>query len=296
MAEKKQGGFFPVKNSGKPLQTGFRYLTGDSGIDDPPVDQFFQNGWIVVTFMAVLNGILVLIGVQIFMLLTEEKEKKFIKSTFSSYLNPKLVDILIQNPELIKLGGEEKEVTVFFSAVKNLGEVTEGRSPKELVEFLNRYFSRMADIVVNTNGTLDKYIGDSVMAFWGAPVDLPGHALKACEAAVLMQNAVEEFNKAEAERGYKPIHVHIGINTGNIVVGNVGSEQQKNYTAIGDSVNLASRLKGLNKFFHTHIVISEYTYEKVKDGIIARELDLTRVKGKTKPVRIYEVLDIIKNS
>ncbi len=252
---------------------------------------FFQNIRFV-TFLPMITTVLTLIAVQIFILLTEGREKKFIKSTFSSYLNPKLVDILIQNPDMLNLGGEDREVTVLFSGVKGLDHVAEKLSPRELVDYLNVYFSRMADIVMDTNGTLDKYIGDAVMAFWNAPVDLADHALKACEAAVRMTQALESFNEEMKAKGHKPITVHIGVNTGRIIVGNVGSDQQKNYTAIGDSVNLSSRLKGLNKFFHTNIVVSEFTYELVKDRVIARELDLTKVKGKTKPVRIYEILDI----
>jgi class 3 adenylate cyclase len=246
----------------------------------------------IVTFLPLLSGVLILVAVQIYVLLTEQKEKKFIHSTFSSYLNPKLVDILIQNPERIQLGGEDKEVTVFFSATKGLESIKDNVDAKELISYLNSYFSKMADIVINTSGTLDKYIGDCVMAFWGAPVDLPDHALKACQASVKTIEALQEFNAEQAKKGYKPIKINIGINTGNIIVGNVGSEQQKNYTAIGDAVNLASRLKGLNKFFHTNIVLSEFTYELVKNNVIARELDLTKVKGKNKPVRIYELLDI----
>lgn len=256
---------------------------------------FFYNIKIM-TFLPLITSILVLVAVQIYILLTEGREKKFIKSTFSSYLNPKLVDILIQNPDMLKLGGEDKDITVFFSGVKGLDHITEALTPKQLIEYLNAYFSKMADIVMETNGTLDKYIGDAVMAFWNAPIDLPDHALKCCQAAVKMMEALDVFNQEQQAKGYKPITVHIGINTGRIIVGNVGSDQQKNYTAIGDSVNLASRLKGLNKFFHTNIVISEFTYELVKDNVIARELDLTKVKGKNKPVRIYELLDVTKVS
>jgi adenylate cyclase len=251
----------------------------------------FQFNIIIATLIPIMSGILAILSVQIYMLFTEEKEKSFIKTTFSSYLNPKLVDILIQNPERIQLGGEDKEVTVLFSAIKNLHDLTGGMGAKDLIGFLNEYFSMMTDIVMETSGTLDKYIGDSVMAFWGAPVDNPGHAFNACNAGLKMLEKVHIFNKGRQEKGLDPIILNIGINTGIIIVGNVGSESQKNYTAIGDSVNLASRLKGLNKFYHTQAVISEFTYDKIKDRVVARELDLTRVKGKLKPVRIYELLD-----
>ncbi|MEJ5285244.1 MAG: adenylate/guanylate cyclase domain-containing protein [Brevinematales bacterium] len=253
---------------------------------------FFISGYSIISLTPIISSLIVVIIMQVYMLLTEEKDKKRIKGLFSSYVNPKLVDILIQNPEKLKLGGEERKVTILFSAIKNLEEISDKFSAKEMVDFLNNYFSKMADIVISSDGTLDKYIGDNVMAFWGAPIEIEDQEYKACEAAVKMLYTVEELNKELIQKGIPAINLTIGINTGIVVVGNVGSEQQTNYTAIGDNVNLASRVKGLNKYFHTHIIITENTYEAIKDRFYTRELDLTKVKGKTKPVRIYEVIDI----
>ena len=252
---------------------------------------FFFN-YQIITFIPVISSILALLALQIYIMLTEQREKRFIQSTFSSYLNPKLVDILIQNPEMVRLGGEDKEVTIFFAAIHGLESISDSMSAVDFIEYLNKYFSTIGDIVTGNDGTLDKYMGDTLMAFWGAPIDITDHALKACRASLKVVSAIKLINDEQIKKGLNPITAHIGINTGNIVVGNVGSEMQKNYTVIGDSVNLASRLKGLNSYFHTNIIISEFTYEKVKENVIVRELDLAKVKGKTKPVRIYELLDI----
>ncbi len=252
----------------------------------------FITGNSILILTPLITAVIIVIIMQVYMLFTEEKDKKRIKALFSSYVNPKLVDILIQNPDKLKLGGEERNVTIFFSAIKNLEEISEKLSPKEMIEFLNNYFSKMAEIVINSDGTLDKYIGDNVMAFWGAPIEIKDHEYKACEAAIKMLYAVEEINNDLKSRNIPPINLTIGINSGIVIVGNVGSEKQTNYTVIGDNVNLASRIKGLNKYFHTHIIISETTYEAIKDKFYTRELDLTKVKGKTKPVRIYELIEL----
>jgi len=252
----------------------------------------FMRDYQVATFVPFLDAILALVVTQVYVLITESKEKQFIKQTFSSYLNPRLVDLLVNNPEVLQLGGSEKEITIFFSSIKNFHEVTEGFTASQIVEFLNRYFGFMGDMIIEANGTLDKYMGEMIMAFWGAPIEDPNHAYLACKTAVEMLQRVELFNEEQKRLGLKPVVVNIGLNTGRAVVGNVGSDKQKNYTAIGDSVNLASRIKGLNKFYHTKIIISEFTYAHVKDRVVVRELDLTRVKGKKEPVRVYELWDM----
>jgi adenylate cyclase len=249
-----------------------------------------------LTLLPVLGAILTVVTMQLIILLSEQREKQFIKATFSKYVNPALVDILIQNPELMKLGGTNAELTVFFSDIKGFATMAAEKNPAEMVKFLNDFFSRMTGVVMDSNGTIDKYMGDVLMAFWGAPIEDPDNALRACEAAIRMMDVLEKFNRERIVVGEKPVQIDIGMNTGNMIVGNVGSEKIKNYTVMGDGVNLASRLKGLNKFYHTNIVISEFTYAKVKEHVIVRELDLTRVKGKAKPVRIYELLDLKSRS
>ncbi len=267
-------------------------LAGLVGILVPLVIGFtlFQFNIEIVTMIPLLSGILTLIAGEIYLLLTEEKEKKFIKNTFSSYVNPDLVDILIQNPDMMKLGGDSKDLTILFSDIRSFTTMSEGMTPEYLIGYLNDYLTRMTDIVMDTQGTLDKYIGDAVMAFWGAPIELKDHAVAACRASVMMMEALVKFNQERTVVGDKPIDIGIGLNSNIVNVGNVGSEKRKNYTVIGDGVNLASRLEGANKFYKTNIIISEYTYEKVKDQVIARELDLIRVKGKNLPVKIYELI------
>ncbi|OHD55037.1 MAG: hypothetical protein A2Y33_14610 [Spirochaetes bacterium GWF1_51_8] len=248
----------------------------------------------ILTLVPLVSTVMTLIAGEIFLLLTEEKEKRFIKSTFSSYVNPAVVDILIQHPEKMKLGGDSKELTIMFSDIRGFTSISEGMTPEYLINFLNDYLSEQTDIVMETGGTLDKYIGDAVMAFWGAPIDMPDHALKGCQAAIKMMEALHDFNVSRQAKGDKPIDIGIGLNTAVVNVGNVGSNQRKNYTVIGDGVNLASRLEATNKVYHTNIIITEETYEKIKDYALVRELDYIAVKGKKEPVKIFELIDIKK--
>jgi adenylate cyclase len=231
------------------------------------------------------------IGGQIFLISKERAERLQIKGMLDSYVSPEVVNILLKNPEKLTLGGEDRDVTVFFSDIRGFTSLSEGMSPQDLVSLINRYLSIMTDIIMENRGTVDKYIGDAIMAFWGAPLDDPDHPFRACKASLEMIKALEELNK-ELPEG-KKIDIGIGINTGIATIGNMGSTKKKNYTAMGDTVNLASRLEGVNKVFHTKIIISEYTYERIKDRILARELDLIRVKGKKIPVKIYEVIGFL---
>ncbi len=237
-----------------------------------------------------ITTVLGFLGLTLYRVLTEEKDKAQLRSTFGQYVNPEVVNELIQNPDTIGLGGVDRVMSVFFSDIRGFTSLSESLTPQELVEVLNIYLSKMTDIIMSYNGTLDKYIGDAVMAFWGAPVEDPEHALKACQTALDQLEALKEINKGLP--GGMMLDIGIGINTGNMTAGNMGSEIRKNYTVMGDNVNLGSRLEGACKTYGVRLIISEYTYEQCKDSVIVRELDLVRVKGKKLPVRIYELLDI----
>ena len=222
----------------------------------------------------------------------EQQEKKHIRQTFSKFVSKSVVDELLKDPSKIKLGGDKKILTVLFSDIRGFTSISERLTPEELVEHLNIYLQSMTDIIIKYYGTLDKYIGDAVMAFWGAPIEMDDHALKACKASIEMMEALKVMNK-KWETENKPIlEIGIGINTGDMIVGNMGSAARMDYTLMGDNVNLGSRLEGTNKFYKTGIIISEFTYQYVKDDVIVRELDLIRVKGKALPVKIYELMSI----
>jgi len=222
----------------------------------------------------------------------EEQEKKYIRQTFSKFVSKSVVDELLKDPSKMKLGGDKKILTVLFSDIRGFTSISERLTPEELVEHLNIYLQSMTDIILKYFGTLDKYIGDAVMAFWGAPIEMEDHALKACKASLEMMEALKVMN-AKWESENKPIlEIGIGINTGDMIVGNMGSAARMDYTLMGDNVNLGSRLEGTNKFYKTGIIISEFTYQYVKNDVITRELDLIRVKGKALPVKIYELVAI----
>ncbi|MBI5345171.1 MAG: adenylate/guanylate cyclase domain-containing protein [Deltaproteobacteria bacterium] len=221
-----------------------------------------------------------------------EKKSRYLRKAFSSYVSPQLVSEILKDPGRLKLGGEKRVVTVLFSDIRGFTALSERLAPEGLVRLLNDYLNPMTRIVLDHEGMLDKYIGDAIMAVFNAPVELSGHAEKACLAALEMITKLNEMNIGWGwmKSGYPALTVGIGINTGEAVVGNMGAELRFDYTAIGDTVNLASRLEGMNKLYHTSVIISEYTYEEVKERFLVRELDLVRVKGRERPVVMYELL------
>jgi adenylate cyclase len=237
-----------------------------------------------------LSLILSFSGIMGYRLLTEEKEKRWIKKTFSYYLSPDVINELASNPDKLRLGGERKTLTVLFSDIRNFTVMSEKLNPEEVVGMLNEYLSAMTEIVFKNSGTLDKFIGDAVMAFWGAPIYQEDHAERAVRCAVEMMEKLHELQEMWRKQNKPVMNIGIGVNTGEMVVGNLGSQQRMAYTVIGDNVNLGSRLEGLNKQYNTHIIISESTYEIVKDKFNCKPLGQVSVKGKEKPVNIFEVL------
>jgi len=205
-------------------------------------------------------------------------------------MSPTLVAQLIEKPDMLKLGGDQKEITVFFSDVQGFTTISEGLHPGELVSLLNEYLTAMTDIILDYGGFVDKYEGDAIMAFWGAPVDEPEHAVRCCHCILDMRKKLVELNASLQARGKPQLFTRFGINTGTVIVGNMGSDERFAYTAMGDTVNQAARFEPANKEYGTYCMIGEATYEKVHEEVEARELDLLQVKGKTRGVRVFELL------
>ncbi len=223
--------------------------------------------------------------------LVVERKGRQLKKAFSSYVSPDLVRQIEKNPDKLVLGGEQRELSILFSDVRNFTTVSESLKPPELVKLLNEYLTPMTRIVLEERGTLDKFIGDAVMALFNAPLDVSDHASHACSAALRMMDELQKINTEFTKRGINPLDIGIGINTGSAVVGNMGADIRFDYTAIGDAVNLASRLEGLNKYYGSHILVAEETRRQVNDGRFRfREIDLVRVKGKKLPIIVYELM------
>jgi len=220
----------------------------------------------------------------------ERAEKRRTREAFGLYLNPELARLVSERPELLKLGGDKRVLTVLFSDIRGFTSISEGLEPERLVELLNSYLGEMTDIVFDHQGTLDKYVGDAIMAVWGAPIAHADHARRSCLAAIDMVERLEALRAVWCERGWPALDIGIGVHTGEVVVGNMGSAKRLSYTAIGDNVNVASRLEGLTKLYGVRIIASESTLGDAGSSVVARELDLVQVKGKARPVRIYEIM------
>ena len=250
----------------------------------------FRQGIQSSLIYPLLNLSLVFAGDSLYKLFAEGREKRFIKGAFSHYLSPDVIGQLVANPDLLKLGGELKVLTAFFSDIAGFSTISEKLSPENLVELLNTYLTEMTDIIMKYHGTVDKFEGDAIIAFYGAPLPFEDHAVKACLASLEMRERLRSLRSQWKQEGKPELYVRMGLNTGPMVVGNMGSDSRMDYTMMGDSVNLASRLEGANKPYGTHIMISESTFEQAKDVVEARELDMIQVVGKAEPVTVYELL------
>jgi len=222
---------------------------------------------------------------------TTESEKRQIKSAFQHYVPAKLVDEITHDLSKLQLGGDKRELTVLFSDIRGFTSLAETLAPEDLVRLLNTYLTQMTDKVFLHDGLLDKYIGDAIMAVYGAPIHRADHAMLACRTALDMMRALRELRSEWKTNGQPVLDIGIGINSGPMVVGNMGSETRFDYTVIGDAVNLGSRIESLNKVYGTHILLSEFTYRQVQDGLPnMREVDVTRIRGREAPVRLYELI------
>jgi adenylate cyclase len=260
----------------------------------------------------VLTAVTVVVIRESLSYLASEKEKLFINKALSTYVSKEVVAELVANPSLLQLGGTKRQMSAIFTDIQSFSTISEQLDPEQLVNLLNRYLTEMSDIIMENMGTIDKYEGDAIIAFFGAPVYRPDHAALACRSAVCMKKAEAQLNRKAIEEGLitggvlaalkgkgikldeenpAPLYTRMGINTGEMVVGNMGTSNKMNYTIMGNAVNLAARLEGVNKQYHTGgILISEYTKNEIGSEFLCRSLDRVRVVGITTPLRLYELL------
>ena len=257
---------------------------------------FTHTGNVLGIAYQALTIILVYVGISVQHYVAVDREKRRTRRTLELYLSPTLAAYISERPETLALGGEKSDRTVLFSDVKGFTTISERLAPEQLVELLNTYLGEMTDVVFAHDGMLDKYIGDGVMAVWGAPVPQADHATRACRAALEMMERLDRLNDTIAERGWPKLSIRIGLNSGPMVFGNMGSPGHLSLTVMGDNVNLGARLEGVNKQYGTAILASEATVVAAGDAILTRELDVVRVKGKDETSRIYEVLGPIERA
>ena len=251
---------------------------------------FSQMGWILNMVYPLCVFLAIYVAITSYKYFFEEGQKRFIREAFSKYLAPEVVDQLISSPNRLVLGGERREITAFFSDVQGFTSISEKMAPEELVELLNEFLTEITDIIMKHKGGVDKFEGDAVIAFFGAPNELKNHPEAACLACIDIQARMEELRQQWRQRGKPELKVRIGLFSGPAVVGNMGSRNRMDYTMMGDTVNTAARLEGVNKKYGTYTMIGDATYQAAAASIAVRKLDAVKVIGKGKPIVIYEVL------
>jgi adenylate cyclase len=258
---------------------------------------FTGIGWHLQVVTPMAAGVLALVAALRYRVGFVEKNARQIKRTFQRYVSGAVVEEMLRHPERVKLGGERRDMTVLFSDIRGFTSISETLASEELVRLLNEFFTPMTRIVLEHGGTLDKYMGDALMAFFGAPLVQPDHAARACRAALAMRDELVRLNAGWHAAGRLPpeqsLGIGIGLNSGEMAVGNIGSEAVFGYTVIGDNVNLGSRIEGLNKLYHSEAIVSEATARAAGPGLLMRELDRVQVKGKHVSIAIYELLSAL---
>ena len=251
---------------------------------------FSANGLILNLVYPLTVIVFTYVAITAYRYLAESKQKRFIKDAFSTYLAPSVVSQLIQSPEKLVLGGEKRVITAFFSDVQGFTSISEKLEPTDLVELLNEFLTEMTDIVLAHEGTVDKFEGDAIIAFFGAPNPLPNQAEVACRACIEMQIRLAQLRIKWEEENKPPLKMRIGLSTGPAVVGNMGSKNRMDYTMMGDTVNTAARLEGVNKIYGIYTLISDATFNAINNQIVARKIDYISVVGKKEPIFVYELL------
>jgi adenylate cyclase len=258
------------------------------------IDKYFwfsKGTWVYIGLPYAQVSVMFL-AVTLYKYFIEEREKRKVKGAFQHYLSPEVMDQVLSDPEKLKLGGERRECTMFFSDVRDFTTISERLPPEELVELMNDYLSPMTEIILRNRGVLDKYIGDAIVAFWGAPIDAPNQADVAALAALQMIEKLGELRKSFPSKNFPPIDIGCGLNTGIVSVGNMGSTERFAYTVMGDAVNLCARLESITKEYGVRCIVSNNTVLRMIDPkrFLLRDLDDIVVKGKREAIKIFELM------
>ena len=251
---------------------------------------FVRNGLALGAVYPLAALVFATLAGAVYLSVVEEGEKRKVRDAFGRYVNTEIADLIASDPARLRLGGERRPITVLFSDIRGFTGLSERLPPDTLGEMLSRYLGEMTDVVFTRAGLLDKYIGDAVMAFWGAPMDAPDHAVRCCHAALDMQAGLERLNQGWQDAGLPRLVVRIGINTGEAIVGNFGSSRRFSYTAVGDVVNLASRIEHLNEDYDTRIMLTDATLAATGDAFVCREIAHVQVRGRAQAATVYELL------